>query len=592
MNIWSTAVVRIALFAGACAASQLFDHQARPVSTAQAAQGDQGCASSSNGITLPKGFCATVFADNIGHVRQMAVGPNGTLYVNTWSGVYFKQNTPPDGGYAVALKDNDGDGRAEVMQRFGEGPTQGGHGGTGVAVYHEWVYIETNDRIMRYKLKASDVAPSGSGEPIVSGLPVTGDHPMHPFWITAGGALLIDLGSATNACEKENRTPHSRGNQPCVEKETRGGIWRYDANAIGQRFSAKERYASGIRNGEGIAADSQGRLFSTQHGRDQLHEDWPELYSAKQGQESPAEEIVALKQGADYGWPECYYDMEKKGLTLAPEFGGDAKEAGLCGSRTEPVAVFPGHWAPDDMKFYLANGPHAFPHAYFDGAFIAFHGSWNRAPGPQGGYNVVFQPFKNGRPSGHYVVFADGFAGAVKEPGSAAFRPAGLAVARDGALFISDDVHGRIWRVTYVGGNADASVEAAPEAASSKSASAEVLPPEGIHPDASRQTSPLSVPLGSSADQIALGDRIFHSSSCVGCHGSDGKGSALGADLTSGKWLWSDGSVDGIQQTVKNGVEHPKEHNGVMPPMGGASLSPADLRAVSAYVWALGRSQR
>jgi hypothetical protein len=86
----------------------------------------------------------------------------------------------------------------------------------------------------------------------------------------------------------------------------------------------------------------------------------------------------------------------------------------------------------------------AFPAGYQGGAFIAFHGSWNRAPEPQGGYNVVFQPLKDGKAAGNFIVFADGFAGAVKEPGQAAFRPTGLAMAPDGALFISDDVHGRI----------------------------------------------------------------------------------------------------------------------------------------------------
>src|SRR5208283_6083805 len=83
------------------------------------------------------------------------------------------------------------------------------------------------------------------------------------------------------------------------------------------------------------------------------------------------------------------------------------------------------------------------------GAFIAFHGSWNRAPYPQEGYNVVFQPLADGKPSGKFVVFADGFAGAIKEPGAAAHRPAGLAVGPDGALYISDDAHGTIWRVVY-----------------------------------------------------------------------------------------------------------------------------------------------
>src|SRR5690242_21009785 len=102
-----------------------------------------------------------------------------------------------------------------------------------------------------------------------------------------------------------------------------------------------------------------------------------------------------------------------------------------------------------------------FPTAYKDGAFIAFHGSWNRAPEPQGGYNVVFQPLADGKASGPFVVFADGFAGEFKEPGRAAHRPTGLAVGPDGSLCISDDQGGRIWRVTFQGGNKAAGIAAA-----------------------------------------------------------------------------------------------------------------------------------
>jgi glucose/arabinose dehydrogenase/cytochrome c5 len=438
--------------------------------------------------------------------------------------------------------------------------------------------------------------PEGSGDVIVSGLPVVGDHPMHPFVITPSGDLLVDLGSATNACETQNRMPHSKGLTPCVEKETRGGIWRYDANRTGQVFSSKERFASGIRNGEGLSVDSEGRIFSTQHGRDQLHEDWPELYTAKRGFESPAEEIVQLKNGGDYGWPECYYDTTAKRLVLAPEYGGDGgRKVGLCAQRTAPVAVFPAHWAPNDLKFYRATkGDAAFPKAYRDGAFIAFHGSWNRAPGPQGGYNVVFQPFKGGKAAGKYVVFADGFAGAVKEPGRAAFRPSGLAIGPDGALFVSDDVHGRIWRVTYMGGNPNAPVAAArPVAAAGTSGPA--VPPEGVHPDAGKSAN-LPVPPGSSPDQVARGSQIFHGqiagATCGGCHGSDGGGSPVGADLTSGKYLWSDGSLAGIETTIRQGVPKPKEHGGAMPPMGGVKLSDADVRAVASYVWAIGHAKQ
>jgi hypothetical protein len=144
-----------------------------------------------------------------------------------------------------------------------------------------------------------------------------------------------------------------------------------------------------------------------------------------------------------------------------------------------------------------------FPAAYRRGAFIAFHGSWNRAPAPQGGYNVVFQPLVHGTSSGPYIIFADGFAGAIKEPGRAKFRPTGLASGPDGALYIDDDSHGRIWRITYQG-TGEAQLMAAPAVKTQGGSNTSATPPEGIHPDAGSQAS-LPVPPGATAAQVALG---------------------------------------------------------------------------------------
>ena len=563
-----------------------------PVALSAAAAASVACPGDNGGIVLSPGFCATVFADNLGHARHLVVAPNGVVYVNTWSGRYYSDDTPPAGGFLVALQDTHGTGKADIVERFGDGVAQGSAGGTGIALYKGALYAEVNDRIVRYALGTKAVVPSGKPAVIVSGMPLTGDHPMHPFIIDAQGNLFIDMGTATNACEVKNRMPRSPGNQPCTEKETRGGTWRYNANKTGQRFSAKERYATGIRNGEGFALDAAGRLFVTQHGRDQLSEDWVDLYKPKDGPELPAEEIVQLQSGNDYGWPECYFDGFQKKLVLAPEYGGDGgKAVGLCAGRTGPAAFFPAHWAPNDLLIVTNT---KFPAAYRDGAFVAFHGSWNRAPAPQGGYNVVFQPMTDGKASGQYVVFADGFAGAVKEPGGAAFRPSGLAVGPDGALYITDDSHGRIWRVTYRGG-ADAQVAAAPAPMLAASSSATAVPPEGLHPDAGRQTPSLTPPPGGTREQVALGDRIFHgeaaNGTCGGCHGSNGSGSPVGANLIRGAWLWSDGSVAGITQTITQGVATPKHAGGVMPPFGGTPLKPAELQAVAAYVYAISRQK-
>jgi glucose/arabinose dehydrogenase len=109
---------------------------------------------------------------------------------------------------------------------------------------------------------------------------------------------------------------------------------------------------------------------------------------------------------------------------------------------------FPAHWAPMDIVFHSGKN---FPEEYRHGAFIVFHGSWNRMPFEQQGFKVVFVPMKDGRPSGQWRVFADGFTGqdSIKSPIDTAYRPAGLAEGPDGALYITEDKHGRIWRVTH-----------------------------------------------------------------------------------------------------------------------------------------------
>jgi glucose/arabinose dehydrogenase/mono/diheme cytochrome c family protein len=529
-----------------------------------------------------------VFADDIGHPRHLVVTPNGVVYVNTWSGRYYGNTPPHAGGFLIALQDTTGDGRADVNVRFGPDAKSGNAGGTGISLYNGALYAETNDRIVRYALPAGTIAPTAPPEVIVSGLPLTGDHPMHPFAIDKQGALYVDLGSATNSCQVKNRMQDSAGMEPCTELVTRAGTWRYDANRAGQQFSPAERFATGLRNGEGIAFDSTGRIFATQHGRDQLGQNWSQLYTPEQGANEPAEELVQLERGADYGWPYCYFDLTRQKLVLAPEYGGDGgKTVGLCAQKRAPIAAFPGHWAPNDLALYDGR---QFPSAYRGGAFIAFHGSWNRAPFAQGGYNVVFQPLADGKASGPYVVFADGFAGAVEEPGQAAHRPSGLAVGPDGALYISDDQRGRIWRVTYQG-PMTAGIQSAPARRTGTSSAAQ-LPPEGIHPDAGAQAQgPLPTPAGATPAEVALGNRIYHgqvaNAPCAGCHGTNAEGTPLAPDLTGTKWLWGDGSLQAITKTITDGVPQPKNYRSPMPPMGGAQLSRSDVAAVAAYVWAI-----
>ena len=551
------------------------------------------------GLELPAGFCATVFADNLGHVRHMVAARDGVLYVNTWSGSYYPPNSPaPPGGFLIALRDTTGQGKANVVRRFGATPATGGHGGTGIALYHGYLYAELNDRVVRYRMSPGSIIPRGPAETVISGLPLTGDHPMHPFAIDADGWMYVDSASPSNACQKENRILQSPGIDPCPELATRGGIWRYSARKLHQKFSPAGRYATGIRNADGITVDATGHdVYSTQQGRDQLGQNWPKLFTPQQGAYLPAEELLHIVRDGDYGWPYCYYDGVKQRLMLAPEYGGNGKKAGLCARKLDPVAAFPAHWAPNDVTFYYGR---QFPSYYRGGAFLAFHGSWNRAPFPQQGYDVVFQPLADGKASGNCVIFADGFAGGEKDPG-AAHRPSGVAVGPDGALYVADDVSGRVYKIVYRGGprsSADATgIAACPDMTtlSGTAGSANPLPPEGIHPHAGAAAR-APVPRGATREMVELGDRIFHgevaSGTCAGCHGAAGNGTPLGPNLTSGKWMWSDGSLSGIEQTIRHGVPKPKEYRSPMPPMGGAQLTQQQVSAVAAYVWGLGHTTR
>jgi glucose/arabinose dehydrogenase/cytochrome c5 len=559
-----------------------------------ASVGSAGCTSDDSGLKLPPGFCATVFAEGIGHARHLVVAPDGVVYVNTWSGTYYAgDKSVHDGGFLVALQDKSGAGKAGVIERFGETVATGGAGGTGIALYDGSIYAEINDRIMRYALPAGALVPTGAAVTVVSGLPLGGDHPMHPFYISSDGLLYVDVATATNACQAQNRTLHSPGKQPCTELETRGGVWRFDAKKTDQKFSPAERYATGIRNAEGFGIDAGGnRVFVTQHGRDQLHANWPELYKTDEEATLPSETVMLLKEGGDYGWPECYYDPFQSKLVLAPEYGGDGgHKVDVCASKTAPVAAFPAHWAPNGMVYYDQK---QFPARYRDGVFIAFHGSWDRAPFAQGGYNVVFQSLPEGGSPGRCEVFADGFAGTDVSPGGATYRPSGVAVGPDGSLFVSDDIKGRIYKITYAGGAAAAGEPKYTPCPSLTASAGEMVqagarPPEGTHPDAG--AAALAVPPGATQGMVALGNRIYHGqvagAMCTACHGATGAGTPLGPDLTKNKWMWSDGSWEGITKTVTAGVPQPKQYRSPMPAMGGSQLTPEQTSAVSAYVWAL-----
>ncbi|HEV7587796.1 MAG TPA: PQQ-dependent sugar dehydrogenase [Longimicrobium sp.] len=436
----SIAPLAAALLLGSCGDStRVREADARPpaaASTATAAapptaSAPPRCDADNGGITLPPGFCATVFADvRDGGPRHVAVAPNGDVFVA------LEGRT----GGVLALRDTNGDGKADQQERIGT------RTGTGIAISGGWLYFAPNDGVVRWRLAPGRLAPAGEPQTIVSGLP-TGGHTAKTIALDGRGALFVNLGSRTNACQVADRRAGSPGVDPCTELESRAGIWRFDAARPNQTQAAGQRWATGIRNAVGITV-SGGQLWATQHGRDQLHDNWPALYDDRKSAENPGEELLAVNRGDDFGWPYCFYDVDQHRLVLAPEYGGRGSEVGRCAQKKAPVVVFPGHWAPESLAFY---GGTQFPARYRGGAFVAFHGSWNRAPLPQEGFRVVFVPAAGRGLGARYETFADGFAGA--NPGAgAAHRPMGLAVAPDGSLYVTDDTGGRIWRVQWRGG--------------------------------------------------------------------------------------------------------------------------------------------
>lgn len=395
-------------------------------------------AANNGGITLPAGFKAIVVADNLGTARHIAVRSNGDIYVAL-------QNKRHGGGI-VAMKDTNGDGVADVIKFFGKS------GGNGIAIHDGYLYFAPDTAVWRYKLTKGQLVPTGKPEHIVIGLPHRGDHHTKSITFDQDGHMFVDIGSPSNDCQERERSKGVPGIDPCTQLDTRAGVWEFDANKLGQRQENAHHYATGIRNGVGITWNNKvNKLYVVQNGRDQLYQLWPQYFNAKQSSELPAEEFMLVKDGSNFGWPYAYYDQFQHKNVLAPEYGGNGKIVGRAAQFDTPIMAFPGHWAPLGLIFYTG---HQFPKKYDNGAFIAFHGSWNRAPLNQAGYKVVFVPFKGDMPaSQHWEDFADGFIGGktIKYPQDAKYRPTGLAEGPDGSLYITDSVNGRIWRVVYTG---------------------------------------------------------------------------------------------------------------------------------------------
>jgi glucose/arabinose dehydrogenase len=397
------------------------------------------CDPDHGGITLPPGFCALVVlggdGGKIGTARHLAVAAKGDVYVAL-------EGTGEKGG-VLALRDTTGTGKFDVREHFGSKSV------TGVVLHNGYLYIGTRASVERYKMTNGQLSPSGEPEIIATFAPET-RHPDKGLAFDGRGSVYVNVGAPSNACQKDNGTKMQPGQDPCPLLEKFGGIWKFDENKLNQTQEDGVRFASGLRQEPAITWHD-GALYIVMNSRDQLDTLWGTAFTAQENAERPAEPMFrAGQQGLDFGWPYCFWDYGMQKFLTNPEYGGDGKKSDRCDKFTAPVVSFPAHWAPVDVMFYDGT---QFPAKYKDGAFIAFHGSWNRAPLPMAGYNVTFQPFENGKPSGKFEVFASGFPGVdpLMRPNDAAARPDGVAQAPDGSLYITDSQKGKIWRVIYTG---------------------------------------------------------------------------------------------------------------------------------------------
>jgi len=475
-------------------------------------------------INVPANFGAFVVADNLGRGRHLTVSDAGDVYVHL-----SKENE--DGHAIVALRDTTGDGRADVQEGFQ------GVSGTGIEIHKGYLYYASSTKIIRTPLPAGSLLPSGPTDTLVTMVEGRG-HMAKTFDFDDKGNMYVNIGSHTNACMETPRTKGSPGIDPCTELDTRAGIWRFKDDQPGQVQELSLRYATGIRNAVALTWNkSAGKLYGLQHGRDDLHNFWPDLFTEAENVEMPAEEFFDIEEGDDFGWPYCFYNPFKNQKLLNPEYGGDGEKVDRCADKKDPLIGFPGHWAPNDLLFYKGD---MFPEKYKNGAFIAWHGSWNRLGAEQGGFNVSFVPMKDGKPSGVWEIFASGFKGnkPIMSPGDATFRPCGLAEGPDGSLYVVDSQKGRVWRIMYY--------------------------PEGL--PGVKEVSSIA---GASADTTAMdsllatltpGEKLYRQN-CMACHAENGQGMpGMNPPLIRTPWVL--GEKEKMISIVLNGFTEPIEIGG------------------------------
>jgi len=525
--------------------------------------------SDNGGLFIPDGFEALVVADSVGRARHLAINDNGDIYIKLSSSDTIR-------GGIVALRDSNGDGRMDIRQRFGGVPSGHKFYGNTMTIHKGYLYYSSALVLYRQKLTPESLVPSSPQEEVLVDDHAHGVH-WHitkPVAFDDNGYMYVPFGAPSNACQSldasPNGAPGGNGIDPCPELELHGGIWRFEADKIGLRQEDGYKFATGIRSVVGMDWHPEdNHLYIMMHGRDNLHSLFPDRFSAWQSAMLPAEELIRISENANYGWPYCFYDQIQEKLVLAPEYGGDGNITERCEGMDLPEFGFPGHWAPNDILFYRGD---QFPERYKYGAFIAFHGSTNRGPYPQAGYFVAFLPFANGRATGQWEVFADGFTGkdTVEKTSDAVYRPMGIAEGPDGTLYITESNRGKVWRVMYGGKRSHFNLDQLIAMESRKSFS-HIRTPDIIEDNLQKN--------------LTQSERLYNTF-CGTCHQTDGKGvTGYFPPLTETKWVLGD--KDRLIDIVLNGMNsivevNGESYNGVMPAFN--FLSDDELALILTYV--------
>jgi glucose/arabinose dehydrogenase len=342
-------------------------------------------------LKVPEGFEISVFASDVASARLMAISPDGVLYVARQSR-----------GDVVALPDLDKDGRADKMEIVASSMTRP----HSLAFHKGYLYIATHPAILRLKYAAGKT--DGTPEKVIDLPPVlTTGHMTRTIGFGPDGKLYVSIGSSCNTCEEEDAR--------------RTTIMQYNADGSGGR-----PYAKGLRNAIGFDWHPQTRaMWADDMGQDRL------------GEEKPPDEINRIEDGKHYGWPYFIENNQPNPDLKDPKGSIKPEEA------TPPALALQPHASPIDLRFYRGN---KFPPAYRNAMFVALHGSSPSARKEKIGYKVVRVIMKDGRTTG----VEDFVTGWLKD-NQVLGRPAGLITSPDGALYISDDNKGFVYRVSYEG---------------------------------------------------------------------------------------------------------------------------------------------